>query len=65
MKEVILLKDVGKHRKGDKVTIPIGMANYWKRMGVSKDYVKPKSKPKAKSNDKSGTTNKGKRKSKS
>ena len=65
MQEVILLKDVGKHKKGDKVSIPLRMANYWERMGVSKDYVKPKSKPKAKSNDKSRTTNKGKRKSKS
>lgn len=65
MKEVILLKDVGKHKKGDKVTIPRGMANYWKRMGVSKDYEKPKRKSKVKSNDKSGTTNKGKGKPKS
>ena len=65
MKEVILLKDVGKHKKGDKVTIPRGMANYWKRTGNAKDYVKPKAKPKKeKSNDKSGATNKGKRKSK-
>ena len=67
MQEVILLKNVGKHKKGDKVTIPIGMANYWGRMGVSKKYVKPKSKTKAKekSNDKSGATNKGKGKPKS
>ena len=65
MQEVILLKNVGKHRKGEKVSIPLGMANYWKRMGVAKDYVKPKRKSKVKSNDKSGTTNKGKGKSKS
>ena len=64
MQEIILLKNVGKHRKGDKVTIPIGMANYWKRMGVAEKYVKPKAKPKKeKENDKSGTTNKGKGKS--
>ena len=64
MQEVILLKDIGKHKKGDKVTIPTGMANYWKRMGVSKDYVKPKTKPKKeKEDDKSRTTNKGKGKS--
>ena len=64
MQEVILLKDIGKHKKGDKVTIPTGMANYWKRMGVSKDYVKPKTKPKKeKEDDKSRTTNKSKGKS--
>ena len=64
MQEVILLKDIGKHKKGDKVTIPRGMANYWKRMGVAKDYVKPKTKPKKeKEDDKSRTTNKSKGKS--
>jgi len=64
MQEIVLLKPFGRFKKGDKIEANEMRANYFIRMGVAEKYVKPKAK-KEKENDKSGTTNKSKRKSKS
>ena len=61
--KIILTKDIQLGKKGDTVSVSQPRGDYLIRMGVAKDYVKPKSKPKEKSNDKSGATNKGKGKS--
>ena len=66
MQEIVLLKPFGRFKKGDKIEANEMRANYFIRMGVAEKYVKPKAKPKKeKEDDKSGATNKGKRKSKS
>ena len=64
MQEIVFLKPFAKFNKGDKIEANEMRANYFIRMGVAKDYVKPKTKPKKeKEDDKSGATNKGKGKS--
>jgi hypothetical protein len=50
MKTIILLKDIGNEKKGAILTVSKERANYWERVGVSKEYVKP---PKVKKKDKS------------
>ena len=64
--KIDLIKNHVLGKKGDTVSVSQPRGDYLIRMGVAEKYVKPKAKPKKeKENDKSGTTNKGKRKSKS
>ena len=64
--KIILTKDTQLGKKGDTISVSQPRGDYLIRMGVAEKYVKPKTKPKKeKEDDKSGATNKGKRKSKS
>ena len=64
--KITLTKDTQLGKKGDTISVSQPRGDYLIRMGVAEKYVKPKAKPKKeKEDDKSGTTNKGKRKSKS
>jgi hypothetical protein len=50
--KIILLKDIGADKKGAILEVSPERANYWVRVGVSKEYVEPKIKKKDKSKDK-------------